>query len=246
MSHHHHRCFWRLSPPHQAILWRVNIWVKVGNCEKSVKLINFYQSHRFMCRDMQTMENITNMPPSPQHRHTDTQTKFIRRRHFGWGWSSSSSSLSPVCTSPWLNQWCPKLSTSNATEFTWQQHKTDIGLIPREIHSRIYHEINFHPRQQRKSFWQPGKYMLLLSISMERSRVRICAMYDVNNIFDDNSALINSTYRLGINLRLPSLRKNKWEGDCQVETFWRDVWARKSHEIWTARYVVETITGKSL
>ena len=82
-------------------------------------------------------------------------------------------------TKPMMSQSPMSIDTSNASKFTWQQHKNHIELIPRRLRSWIYHEINFYPRQHRKSFWQPGRNMWQLSISTESSRARICAVYGV-------------------------------------------------------------------
>ena len=69
---------------------------------------------------------------------------------------------------PMMSQSPMSSDTSSARKFTWQQHKTHIGLIPWLLRSWIYHEINFYPRQHKKSFWQPGSYMWQLSVSRWR------------------------------------------------------------------------------
>ena len=150
-------------------------------------------------------------------------------------------------TKPMMSQSPVSSDTSNASKFTWQQHKTHIGLIPRLLRSWIYHVINFYPRQHRKSFSQPGRYMWQLSVSTESSRARMWAVYGVNSYY--NSYYRMTWYKLTdyrLLLLQGTAKKMIFVGQNIVARLVRPGQTRKSHELWSARYVELTITGESL
>ena len=156
-------------------------------------------------------------------------------------------------TKPTISQSPMSRDTSNATKFTWQQHKAHIGLIPRHLRSWIHHEITFDQRQHRKSFWQPGKYMWQLSMNMKRSRARMCAVYGEKQRiwweFCNNSYYWQTWHKL-TDYRLLLLQETakRWllMGKNIIA---QRVWPRKmrkSLELWSTRYEVLIITAKSL
>ena len=156
-------------------------------------------------------------------------------------------------TKPMMSQSPMSSDTSNARKFTWQQHKTHIGLIPRLLRSWIYHVINFYPRQHRKSFSQSGRYMWQLSVSTESSRARMCAVYGVKRRiwwqFCNNSYYRLTWYKLTeyrLLLLQGTAKQMTFVGQNIVARLVRPGQTRKSHELWSARYVELTITGESL
>ena len=147
--------------------------------------------------------------------------------------------------------------TSNASKFTWQEHKTHID--PDWAKPRAYTLLNlswnsFSRNTQKKSFGQLGMFMWQLST--KRSRAQLCAVTGVNNVFNyifRNNSCYQLTLHTFTDYKAISFCcfKKSWKSDfaSRLEVFMQslcDLENEESHELRTARYVEATIAGESL
>ena len=107
-----------------------------------------------------------------------------------------------------------------------------------------------YPRQHRKSFWQPGRYMWQLSVGTMSTRALMCAVYDLQqSIYWQlcNNSYFRRTWHKLTNYRLLLLQKTAKRCILSGENIVvRPGMTRHSHKLMGARYVALTITGESL